>query len=202
VSATESLQPAQFPRLFHGSVSELRGTHLVPGQHGGASSAQDEWKGYGQSKHDYVSATDDETKAWHFAHLASAQSLGNTPRPRVYEVEPNAQTKIGVEHTDHPVLRQAFAEKWWKKPQPAGEHVSPQFKVIAQHDTRPGAQGTFPSIDWRKHADMKKAGSVNHPYSARPEYEQHEHEAYREQRQRRNTERAAKKAEPKQQGLF
>lgn len=193
--SAEALQPAQFPqRLFHGSVSELRGDHLQPGGGLGASGGQDEWKHLGQSKNDYVSASERENTAWDFAHKASGQLLGNTPRPRVYEVEPNAQTKMGVEHADSPHMRRAWDEDWYRKPQPAAEWVSPQFKVTAQHDTRPGSQGTFPSIDWRKHVDPRKKNAsgalwANHPHHSNPEYVTHQHEAYREQMTRRIAER-------------
>lgn len=188
---SDNLSPHQFGRLFHGSVSDLRGTHLVPGQYGGASAAQDEWKHHGQSKNDYVSATNDESKAWHFADLASAQRLGRTGRTRVYEVEPNEQTKIGIENLDHPVLQQAFREKWWKKPQPAGEHVAPSFRVIAQHDIKPGHQGTFPTINWNQFKAKGKVGDANHPPP-----EDHIAQAYSENTKRRIAERREQRENP------
>jgi len=196
-----SLSPQQFPRLFHGSISDLRGTHLQPGGFGGASGGQDEWKHLGQSKRDYVSATEHEDTAWNFSAKAAAQGM-STGRRRVYEVEPNEQTKMGIEHVDHPVLQKAFDEKWFRKPQPAGEFVSPQFKVIAQHDTQPGAQGTFPSVDWNAHKAKGTIGDTNHPAGPRPQYAAHEAEAYREQRKRKTAARQDPRTSPQKEILF
>lgn len=196
-----NLSPNQFGRLFHGSVSDLRGTHLVPGGFGGASGAQDEWRHLGQSKNDYVSVTDDESKAWDFAAKASAQRMVRG-RSRVYEVEPHPETKIGIEHVDHPLMDRAYAEDWYRKPQPAGEHIAPSFKVIAQHDTLPGAQGTFPSVDWSEYKASGWHGDVNHPISPRPQYDHHVVEAYREQSKRRGEERRAGKPAPQKEVLF
>lgn len=186
MSGEENLSGQQFGRLFHGSVNDLKGDHLVPGGYGGASGGQDEWKHLGQSKNDYVSATDDESTAWLFAARASSQGFHRS-RQRVYEVEPHPDTKIGIEHIDHPTLKRAYEEQWWKKPQPAGEHIAPSFKVIAQHDTRPGAQGTFPSINWEQFARKDHVGPVNHPHNAAPQYNEHFHEAYHYQNEHYTT---------------
>jgi hypothetical protein len=200
VTASDNLNVLQFPRLFHGSVSDLRGTHLVPGQFGGATLGEDPWKHHGQSRKHWVSASDSEDHAWSFAGKARAMQRGG--RQRVYEVEPNADTKMGIEHEDHPVLKKAYAEGAWRKPDPAGEYVAPSFRVIAQHDIQPGAQGTFPSIDWSKHAKPGAIDDFNHPFGPRPQYERHENEAYRENRKRRMEAHRNPEPPPQKETLF
>lgn len=171
-----SLSPQQFPEtLYHGTIHPLEGDTLVPGKKFGATNlGVDPHKHHGQSRHDWVSATDSEDKAWTFATGASGLSTDAVkPRTRVHVLEPHPDTKIGVEHIDHPVLQKAFAENAWKKPDISGEHVAPSFRVRETLDTRPGWQGTFPQLNWNQFAAKGLRGyhDMNHPSDHRDDWE-------------------------------
>lgn len=86
-----------------------------------------------------ASATTAEDLAWMYAE--DREKVGG-PRPRVYEVVPA---------DDEPVKRLG--------PQ-RGEVNSPAFKVVGIVDTQPGAQGTFPEVNWSKYSPYFNA---NHP---------------------------------------
>lgn len=86
-----------------------------------------------------ASATTVEDEAWVYAE--SKETVGG-PRPRVYEVVPAG---------DEPAKRLG--------PQ-RGEVNSPAFKVVGVVDTQPGAQGTFPEVNWAKYSPSITA---NHP---------------------------------------
>lgn len=163
---SSNLSQPQFGSLFHGTIHPLEGDTLRPGQRFGATTpGQDPWASHGQSRKDYVSATDDEGTAWNFAAMAHGQRVhgsGEDTRLRVHEVEPNEQTRIGVENAEHPVLQRAFDEDWYTKPKPAGEHVAPEFKVKRTLDIKPGHQGTFPGEDWNRYRTGGHE-DANHP---------------------------------------
>ena len=164
MSASEHLSPEQFPPLFHGSHHDLRGDTLRPGVHSGAGAGSNAT--WGQSNSEVISASSDEDKAWNMASYARGMSGHGDERLRVYEVEPNAETRMGVEHKEHPARIKAFEDQAWRKPEDNAEFVAPSFKVKRQIDTNLGNQGTFPSINWNKHAkNNRSAPDANHPYT-------------------------------------
>jgi len=144
----------QFAHLFHGSSHELVGDTLEPDKRSGASAGSDYHKHRGQSIKDVVSASSDESKAWEMA----GKSGGG--RTRVWEVEPHSETRMGVEHVDHPQF--AARSQQFNGVIDNKEFVAPSYRVKQQLDIKPGQQGTFPQVDWNKHGAVF-LGDANHP---------------------------------------
>lgn len=150
--------------LYHGTTSALEGDTLTPGRSYGATGGyQDPHKHLGQSRKDFVSATESEETAWDFAAKSATMSVSMKPdRKRVHVLESHPDTRMGIEHVDHPELQKAYAEDRWSKPQPAGEWVAPSFKVKETLDIKPGHQGTFPTVNWNQFAPERRV-DANHP---------------------------------------
>lgn len=68
---------------------------------------------------------------------------------------------MGVYHPDHP--------RWKGKPSTGQFDAFPEwvsrkgFKVTEQIDTKPGHQGTFPSVNWNLHKVRGYGSDANHP---------------------------------------
>lgn len=139
--------------LFHGTRHDLEGDTLLPGKRMGATQS-DTNRRWGQSSREVVSATQREHHAWNLAaYQAGDPGAG---RPRVHELEPHPEARIGVEHQDHPEFKRAWAEDQYRKPPDHAEVVAPSFRVKETHFMPPGAQGALIGTDWNKLRPPKK----------------------------------------------
>lgn len=150
MTASDNLSPHQFPggALYHGTSHELEGSTLRPGKkwsHYGDINAYPRWGEHSQSTKDVVSASEEESTAWNFALMNSAESKG---RPVVHEVKPNENMRMGIEHADHPRHIQSFENKEWRNPENNQEWISDHFDVVGTHYGPPGSQPAISGHNW------------------------------------------------------
>lgn len=148
--------------LFHGTVANIKDEVVRPAGRGSAGSKHGS-VGYrwGQRSDEHAFATETEGNAWKWAQNTAWDYKAPEPRQRVYKVAAGPEAKIGVYHPDHPR---------WKGNPPPGEFDSfPEwvsrkgFNVTEQIDTKPGHQGTFPSVNWNTLKTRGWSSDANHP---------------------------------------
>lgn len=162
-----NLNPQQF--LYHGTAMDVEGDKLLPASVHGKGSY---WENTGHSRNepaqDHAWAHPNETLAWSFAedrvkaHLMGTEALGvggdGIPadqdgvmrRARVYAVRPNPAQSPGHDSSI------------------PGEVKAPHFDIAERIDIQPGAQGTFPDVNWNKYArgggtQLPGDEDANHP---------------------------------------
>ena len=160
-----NLNETQFPTLYHGTSHLLEGGEVKPATPGKNSTEGDMNARYGQSKFDVASATSDESTAWKFAAIAAAERtrLGKDAYPAVHKVEAHPETRLGVEHLDHPVNQQAWDEDWYRKPENHEEYVAPSFKVQETYTARKGQDQPIYGEAWGKYGTPSPAPETNKP---------------------------------------
>lgn len=158
MAAVSNLNPQQF--LYHGTAMDVEGDKLLPASvHGKGSYWGDTGHTRNEPAQDYAWAHPNEATAWSFADDRLKAHLMGVPgvpeetemrRSRVYAVHPNPEQSPGHDLSI------------------PGEVKAPHFDVAERIDIQPGAQGTFPDINWNKYArgggtQLPGDEDANHP---------------------------------------
>lgn len=151
--------------LFHGTADEIHGDKILPAKvHGGNSNWGTTGSAYDEPSNEHAWAHPSEHKTWEFAQDRVNYQYGmwgetgetHGRRARVYAVKPNDHTTPGNGGVP-------------------GEFKAPHFDIAHPIDIMPGRQGTFPEINWNKHAleggsRIPGDGDPNHPTDAEVQY--------------------------------
>lgn len=155
-------QFAQHP-LFHGTAHEIQGETIVPGKQFGQSSFRHGGRGpRGRAHSESAFATTSEEAAWHFADTSANKVEG---RARVHEVEPHPEMEPGLWNREHRTFGRRnradpavgrYADKWQ-------EWAAPSLRLTGRTiDTKPGHQGSFPTVNWNQFKAPSVYGDANH----------------------------------------
>jgi hypothetical protein len=144
-------EPGRNESFFHGTSYDIAGGVVRPGREVGVEGYGNTGSGDGQASRDHAFATTDERVAWDFARQSGTpMGIHSDRRTRVYTVAPHPEMKPGAYHGMY------------------NEYVAPSFNVEDRIDTKPGYQGTFPSINWKQFEQFVPnpegiPRDVNHP---------------------------------------
>lgn len=163
-----TLSPQQFPQWFHGTRHDIEGGWVEPADKVGkqvSEASLGDPGGLSGGNHAFA-VRGDEGYAWHAAQEFHNQQIG---RARVYEVHPTRDRYPGPWNPEHRDFRENVRARGYD-PDEAGqdEWASPTgWKVKSRIDIKPGHQGTFPQVDWEKHAvrlwTLPRRTDFNHP---------------------------------------
>jgi hypothetical protein len=162
--------------LYHGTDVDIKDDQILPAKvHGGESNWGDTGSSYGEPSNEHAWAHPSEAKTWEFAKDRVNYHYGmdgDAPgrRARVFAVKPNEQMTPGGRGV-------------------AGEYKAPHFDIAHPIDIQPGHQGTFPEVNWNKHAldgghALPGEGDANHPTDDEVKYG-HRHGAWAGQGEQR-----------------
>lgn len=197
----------QFGTLFHGTSHDI-GDTVLPRDNTDVE-YRGGWEQPGTSSRAH--ATTREWIAWDFARLSSvkrARKESNAKgepvvpeRTRIYEVEPASDTRIGVEHKDHPDYGRSGAIDSEEHISDIGFKVKHRIDIAQPVGPERWRHGTFPQINWAEHGQSIPGDPdrYNHPSQRETEHgslqaaNEHERNAWAEAAAQRVEDRKAKK---------